>query len=81
MRGLSYGFRFQRRGVCVQCMHVGPYDAEPATLADMDAFAAEQGYAPDLSDARLHHEIYRSDPRRCAPEKRKTVLRQPVRRL
>lgn len=67
-------------GVCVQCMHVGPYDSEPATIAAMDGFACEQGYALDLTDARRHHEIYLSDPRRCAPEKCKTVIRHPVRK-
>ena len=64
----------------MQCMHVGSYDSEPATLARMDAFAEEQGYALDFSEERLHHEIYLSDPRRTAPEKRKTVLRHPVRK-
>ena len=65
-------------GLCVQCMHVGAYDDEPATIALMDAFAREQGYMPDLSDVRMHHEIYLSDPNRCAPEKLKTVIRHPV---
>lgn len=67
-------------GLCVQCMHLGPYDKEPATIESMDAFAMEQGYAPDLSDERRHHEIYLSDPRRCAPEKLRTVIRHPVRK-
>lgn len=66
-------------GVCVQCLHVGPYDTEPETLAQMDAFAVEQGYVPDFSAKRLHHEIYLGDPRRTAPEKLKTVLRHPIR--
>ena len=65
-------------GLCVQCMHTGPYDSEPATIEVMRAFAVEQGYAPDFSEARLHHEIYLSDPRKCAPEKLKTVVRHPV---
>lgn len=66
-------------GLCVQMMHIGPYDDEPATVAAMDAFAAENGYAIDISDTgRRHHEIYLSDPRRTAPEKLKTVLRHPV---
>ena len=59
-------------------MHTGPYDNEPATIDAMRAFAAEQGYAPDLGGTRLHHEIYLSDPRKCAPEKLKTVVRHPV---
>lgn len=65
-------------GLCVQCMHTGPYDDEPATISAMRAFAAERGYAPDFSEARLHHEIYLSDPRKCAPEKLKTVIRHPI---
>ena len=67
-------------GLCVQCMHIGPYDTEPETLRQMDAFAAEQGYVPDFTAGRLHHEIYLGDPRRTAPEKLKTVLRHPVRK-
>lgn len=67
-------------GVCVQCMHVGPYDSEPATVAAMDSFAAEQGYELDFSDERHHHEIYLGDPRRTAPEKLRTVIRHPVRK-
>ena len=67
-------------GECVQCMHVGPYDGEPATIAKMHAFAEANGYAVDLSEARLHHEIYLSDPRRCDPAKLKTVVRHPIRR-
>ena len=67
-------------GLCVQCMHIGPYDTEPETLAQMDAFAAEQGYETDFSQVRFHHEIYLGDPRRTAPEKLKTVLRHPIRK-
>ena len=66
-------------GLCVQCMHVGSYDAEPETLAQMDTFAEVQGYALDFTETRRHHEIYLSDPRRTAPEKLKTVLRHPIR--
>ena len=65
-------------GLCVQCMHIGPYDDEPATVAAMEAYATEQGYALDFSQSRFHHEIYLSDVRRCKPEKLKTVIRQPV---
>ena len=68
-------------GLCVQCMHIGSYDTEPETLRQLDAFAAEQGYCPDFSDTRFHHEIYLGDPRRTAPEKLKTVLRHPIRRM
>ncbi len=67
-------------GLCVQCMHVGPYDSEPSTVAKMHDFAESQGYVPDFSSKRLHHEIYLSDPRRCKPEKLKTVIRHPVRK-
>lgn len=67
-------------GFCVQCMHLGPYDAEPETLARMDAFAAEQGYQPDFSGERFHHEIYLSNPNRTAPEKQKTILRHPLKK-
>ena len=67
-------------GVCVQCMHLGPYDTEPVTVERMHRFLEEQGYAPDFSDSRLHHEIYLSDPRRCEPAKLKTVIRHPIRR-
>jgi hypothetical protein len=62
-------------GRCVQMLHVGPYDREPATIARMKAFAAENG----LSFHGLHHEIYLSDPRRVAPERLRTILRLPVR--
>jgi len=65
--------------LCVQCMHIGPYDAEPATVAAMHQFALEQGYEPDLSGTRRHHEIYLGDPRRTAPVKLKTVVRHPIR--
>lgn len=68
-------------GLCVQCMHIGDYDSEPATIAAMEAFAKEQGCAPDFSDCRLHHEIYLSDPRRAAEDKLRTVIRHPVKKL
>lgn len=68
-------------GLCVQCMHVGSYDEEPATLRKMEDFLSECGYQPDFSGKRLHHEIYLSDPRRTAPEKLKTVIRQPIKIL
>lgn len=65
-------------GLCVQCMHIGPYDEEPATIEAMDQFAKEQGYSPDMEDTRRHHEIYLSDPRKCKPENLKTVIRHPI---
>ena len=67
-------------GTCVQCMHEGPYDDEPETVALMDAFTAEQGYETDLSETRRHHEIYLTDARKTPPEKWKTVIRHPVKR-
>lgn len=68
-------------GLCVQCMHIGPYDAEPATVAAMNEYTRAQGYEADFGEGRFHHEIYLSDARRCSPERLKTVIRQPVRRL
>ena len=67
-------------GLCVQIMHSGPFDDEPATVALMDAFLAENGYENDMTDTRLHHEIYLSDARKVAPEKLKTVIRHPIRK-
>ena len=67
-------------GLCVQCMHIGPYDDEPATIALMDSFLREKGYKTDITDKRFHHEIYLSDARKVAPEKRRTVLRHPIRK-
>ena len=62
-------------GLCIQMLHVGSYDEEPAAVAAMDAFLEANGYVNDFSEGRLHHEIYLSDPRKTAPEKRKTVIR------
>ena len=67
-------------GLCVQMLHVGSYDSEPESIALMDRFLTENGYQNDLSESRLHHEIYLSDPRRTAPEKWKTVLRHPIKK-
>lgn len=67
-------------GLCVQIMHKGSYDNEPATIALMDEYLAANGYENDFTDKRLHHEIYLSDARRVAPEKWKTVIRHPVKR-
>ena len=68
-------------GLCVQMLHTGPFDDEPASVALMDAFIAENGYRNDFSDTRLHHEIYLSDARKTAPEKLRTVIRHPVRKI
>ena len=66
-------------GLCVQIMHIGPFDHEPSTVALMDQYIAENGYANDMNENRLHHEIYLSDARKVAPEKRKTVIRHQIR--
>ena len=68
-------------GLCVQCMHIGPYDDEPATVAKMEQYLQENGYQQDFSDTRRHHEIYLGDPRKTAPEKLKTVIRHPVAKM
>ena len=68
-------------GLCVQIMHVGPFDDEPRSVALMDAYLRENGYENDLSAERLHHEIYLSDARKAAPEKWRTVIRHPIRKL
>lgn len=65
-------------GLCVQCMHIGPYDDEPATIELMQDYMDSQGYTLDITDQRLHHEIYLSDPRKTLPEKMRTVIRHPV---
>ena len=67
-------------GLCVQLMHLGPFDGEAASVALMDAFLAEGGWENDFSDVRQHHEIYLSDARRVPPEKWKTVIRHPIRK-
>ncbi|WOO36751.1 GyrI-like domain-containing protein [Anaerocolumna sp. AGMB13020] len=67
-------------GLCVQCMHVGPFDEEPATVEVMDEFIKAEGYLNDITDTRYHHEIYLSDFRKCSPEKRKTVIRHPIKK-
>lgn len=69
-------------GLCVQTMHIGPYATEPVTIDRMKEFMAENG----LKDAvgpigGKHHEIYLSDPRKTAPDKIKTVLRHPVKKV
>ena len=67
-------------GLCVQIMHKGAYDDEPASIEKMKSFIVENGYTEDFSEDRMHHEIYLSDPRRCAPEKLKTVIRHPIKK-
>lgn len=67
-------------GLCVQIMHMGAYDDEPASIEQMKRFLDENGYVEDFSDGRLHHEIYLSDPRKCAADKLKTVIRHPIKK-
>ena len=67
-------------GECVQCMHIGSYDNEPATIAMMHDFAEQNGCEVDITETRYHHEIYLSDPRKCDVSKLKTVVRHPIRR-
>lgn len=66
-------------GLCVQMMHIGSYDDEPKSVALMDEYVKENGYANDFGE-RLHHEIYLSDPRKTAPERLKTVIRHPIKK-
>lgn len=68
-------------GLCVQIMHIGSYDNEPISVEIMDKFIKENGYINDISNTRLHHEIYISDPRRVEPSKMKTVIRHPIRKV
>jgi len=68
-------------GLCVQVMHIGAYDDEPATIEKMEQYVAQNGYAADINNTRRHHEIYLSDPRRTAPEKLKTVIRHPIKKV
>lgn len=67
-------------GICVQCMHIGPYDDEPKTIELMHKYMEESGYELDITDTRFHHEIYLSDPRSCEKTKLKTVLRHPIKK-
>ena len=71
-------FLTYNEGLCVQCMHVGSYDDEPATVELMHEYMRENGYELDITDIRYHHEIYLSDARKVAPEKLKTVIRHPI---
>lgn len=64
-------------GLCVQCLHVGPYDDEPAIVRKMDGYLKENGYVNDFG-TRRHHEIYLGDPCKTAPDKLKTIIRHPI---
>ena len=70
-----------KEGLCVQCMHIGSYDDEPATLQILENHCIEQGYSLDRDPGRYHHEIYLSDARKIPPERRKTVLRLPIKKV
>ena len=67
-------------GLCVQCMHIGPYDDEPQTVEQMHRFAEQQGYTIEITETRYHHEIYLSDARKTVPEKLRTVIRHPIKK-
>ncbi|MBQ8994336.1 MAG: GyrI-like domain-containing protein [Oscillospiraceae bacterium] len=73
-------FFHYEEGTCIQCMHLGPYDDEPATVERMHTFMEENGYELDFDSGRLHHEIYLSDSRKTDPSKLKTVVRHPIRK-
>ena len=77
---LPFEFLTIEEGLSVQCMHIGSYDDEPATVAMMHEFMEKEGYALDITEKRLHHEIYLSDARKVAPEKLRTVIRHPIRK-
>lgn len=68
-------------GLCVQIMHIGPFDDEPGTVAIMNEYIKQQGYENDINDTRLHHEIYLSDARKVEPERWKTVIRHPIKKM
>lgn len=68
-------------GLCVQLMHLGDYDDEPASVDRMRRYAEENGCVEDFSDARRHHEIYLSDARRVPKERWRTVIRHPIRKI
>ena len=68
-------------GLCVQIMHQGSFDSEPATVALLEDYLKEQGYENNINEQRLHHEIYISDARKVAPEKWKTVIRHPIKKV
>lgn len=83
-KGLDFSsveFMTIEEGLCVQCMHIGPYDNEPETVDIMNKFLRKEGYENDFESGRLHHEIYLSDPRRCQPQRLKTVIRHPIKKL
>ena len=74
-------FLTYEEGICVQCMHLGSYDDEPATVNLMHEYMQGNGYELDITDSRYHHEIYLSDPRKCDVSKLKTVIRHPIKKI
>lgn len=68
-------------GLCVQIMHNGSFDEEPATVSLMDTYLDQNGYVNDMNENRLHHEIYMSDARKVEPKKWKTVIRNPIKKV
>ncbi len=74
-------FLTYNEGLCVQCMHIGSYDNEPDTINLMHEYMKENGYELDITDTRYHHEIYLSDPRKCAVDKLKTLIRHPIKKI
>ena len=73
-------FLTYNEGLCVQCMHIGSYDDEPASIVAMHEYAEQNGYELDITESRYHHEIYLSDPRKCEYTKLKTVVRHPIKK-
>lgn len=67
-------------GTCVQCMHIGSYDDEPATIDKMNRYIEREGYELNTHEGRLHHEIYLSDPRKVDSSRLKTVIRHPIKK-
>ncbi len=78
---LKVKFLSYDEGLCVQCMHLGSYDEEPATIDLMHQYITKEGYELDIQNPRYHHEIYLSDPRRVSPDRLKTVIRHPIKRI
>ena len=74
-------FLTYKEDLCVQCMHIGPYDDEPKTTKKMEDFIQKEGFELNITDSRYHHEIYLSNPRKVSPEKVKTVIRQPIKKI
>ncbi|HOK16380.1 MAG TPA: GyrI-like domain-containing protein [Defluviitoga tunisiensis] len=74
-------FLTYEEGLCVQCMHIGPFDNEPATIQLMHEYMRKEGYELDITEKRFHHEIYLSDARKVAPERLKTVIRHPIKKV